>query len=522
MGPEGIKPMIEQEQSADIIEKQKRLEDARLEVEQIVDALGKHIDEGIKEGIAVFRASDINTTGSCEGHDDHGTGGPYIDVESKELDVLQKKLDTLPQHEDPEADDPQREAIRHEMLVKNLVERKKLAVLLEEFYSDRPANWDARLYINSLANGWSRLESQGVEFQDIETDPSKKKENLGRFQYEMQDFIAFAKKKFFEKSLDTIPKKNQERNTGNLPDVLEFRKLLKDVFFTGDAVAKWKEIFPRESKTLETGDPDAWVEKYLFYLAEESGGSENLQEFTEALQPHFDFIRETGVYPTIFRDLFLDWKNRGNSGFDSTFANKEKLSAYIYNATLRDREKIQEEPRRMEERFRHNLLADPQEVNAGVYREELEPQVSGAVFSLRAKGYNTFQSGYSSLENGSQFIDFRKEDTEFIKNILNDSEIKNLFQSDGVSIESEEFDDRLTVTLKSEDPKRDLEFWKRVWDAFAEKMPDRGFSATPPIELGSYATFIERQHAIRNKKKTYLGNGLEFDGKNVKRTESNE
>lgn len=522
MGPEGIKPMIEQEQSADIIERQKRLNDARLEVEQIVDALGKHIDEGIKEGIAVFRASDINTTGSCEGHDDHGTGGPYIDVESKELNALQKKIDVLPRPEDPEADDPQREVIRHEMLVKNLEERKKLATLLEEFYCDRPANWDARLYINSLANGWSRLESQGVEFQDIETDPSKKKENLSRFQYEMQDFIAFTKKKFFEKSLDIVHEKKQARDTEDLPDVPEFRKLLKDIFFTGDAIEKWKEVFPRESKTLETGDPETWVNKYLSYLAEESGGSENLQEFAEALQPHFNFIRETGVYPTIFRDLFLDWKNRGNSGFDSTFADKEKLSAYIYNATLRDREKIQEEPKRMEERLKRNLLADAEEINAGVYRDELEPQVSDAVFLMRRKGYNTFQSGYSSLENGSQFIDFRKEDAEFIKGVLNNLEIKNLIQDDGVSIESEEFDDRLTVTLKSENPKRGLEFWKRVWDAFADKMPDRGFSATPPIELGSYATFIERQNAIRNKKKTYLGNGLEFDGENVKKTESKD
>lgn len=82
--------------------------------------------------------------------------------------------------------------------------------------------------------------------------------------------------------------------------------------------------------------------------------------------------------------------------------------------------------------------------------------------------------------------------------------------------------DRLTVTLTSKNPRRDLEFWKHMWDIFAEKMPDRGFSATPPIELGSYATFIERQNTIRNGKKTCLGNGLEFDGTTVKRTESKE
>ena len=85
--------MIEQE--PDVIEKQRRLDEARLEVEQIVDALGKPIDEGIKEGIVVLHASGINTTGSCEGHSDRGTGGPYIDVESKELSALWKQMQAL-------------------------------------------------------------------------------------------------------------------------------------------------------------------------------------------------------------------------------------------------------------------------------------------------------------------------------------------------------------------------------------------------------------------------------------------
>jgi hypothetical protein len=48
-----------------------------------------------------------------------------------------------------------------------------------------------------MARGWSRIENQGVEFQDIENDPAKKKEMLQKFQAEMAEFTRFMKDKFF-------------------------------------------------------------------------------------------------------------------------------------------------------------------------------------------------------------------------------------------------------------------------------------------------------------------------------------
>ena len=183
---------------------------------------------------------------------------------------------------------------------------------------------------------------------------------------------------------------------------------------------------------------------------------------------------------------------------------------------IRAKEKTEDEPRRMKERLQRSPLADNDEVSAGIYREELEPQVSEAVFSLRKKGYGTFQSGiYYNLEKGSQFIDFTREDAEFIKNALNNPALNELMRDEGVSVETEDSGDRLSIILNPNNPRHDLAFWKKIWNIFAEAMPDRGFSATPPIELGSYKTFIDRQKAIRSGKKTYVGYGLEYDGKTV-------
>jgi len=373
-------------------------------------------------------------------------------------------------------------------------------------------------------NGWSRLENQGTEFQDIETDPVKKKENLGRFQFEMQEFIAFAKKKFFEQE-STGAVETEKKSDEKLPDVPEFRALLKDVLFSDSIVEDWRRPFADEQETPKEINFEADVDKYLAYIVEATDNPEKLEKFVDALKPYFDSIRKIGAYPALFRDLLSIYDGKmadGNGVLDSSriFGDVEKFSTYVINGMIRAKEKTQDEPRRMKERLEKSPLADTDEVNAGIYREELEPQVSDAVFSLRKKGYSTFQSGLYNLDEGSQFIDFNKEDAEFIKKTLDNSSIKKLLQGEGVSIKTEESDDRLSLVLNPDNPRQDLVFWKKIWDTFVEAMPNRGFNATPPIELGSYKTFIERQNAIRSGKKTYVGYGLQYeDGKVTERSD---
>lgn len=149
----------------------------------------------------------------------------------------------------------------------------------------------------------------------------------------------------------------------------------------------------------------------------------------------------------------------------------------------------------------------------------MEPQVSDAVFVLRKKGYDTFQSGFDDLADGSQFLDFNLEenmhDPDTLKAVFEDEQVKNLLEKDHVHAEAKIFKDRLTLAFTPENPHMTLEEWKKVFDSFAETLPDRGQSAPPPTRLGSYETFLERQKKLRSGEKTYLGYGLEFDGKSV-------
>lgn len=174
-----------------IIEKEAKLEEIRKKANECVDKLDEKIDEGIKESIVMLGAFDINTTASCEGHIDHGIGGPYIDIEAKDVQELNKRLEEISGNKKEE------EKIVSDIEKKNLEERKKLMPFLDEFYKDRNVPYSDRLVVQSKARGWSRIESQGVDLQVIETNDIKK-ENLSRYQKEMQEFTKFLKDKYFE------------------------------------------------------------------------------------------------------------------------------------------------------------------------------------------------------------------------------------------------------------------------------------------------------------------------------------
>lgn len=162
-------------------------------VDQLGDRLGLGVDEGIKETVAAFHVMDINTTASHEGKlDRHPI--PYIDVESAEAQVLNDELRTI-------KDESAKEAIHEKILRSNLAERRKLIPLLEEFYTDRKVPYEVRLGITSYARGWSRVENQGADFQEIEEDESVKKARLEQFQEEMHAFTEFLKTKFFTRSV---------------------------------------------------------------------------------------------------------------------------------------------------------------------------------------------------------------------------------------------------------------------------------------------------------------------------------
>lgn len=63
-------------------EKGNTLRHIRKEIDETGDALGKPIDEGIKETVVFLNALGIPTASSCEGHTDWGAPWPHIGVEA--------------------------------------------------------------------------------------------------------------------------------------------------------------------------------------------------------------------------------------------------------------------------------------------------------------------------------------------------------------------------------------------------------------------------------------------------------
>lgn len=189
MNPEKLNTVPSAEQV--IEDRIKKWQEKLANVDKLADGLGLGIDEGIKEAVVAFHAFEINTTGSHEGKIDRHPV-PYIDVESPDIEELSKKLDKL---EDGGTEDEQ-DGIRDEIFRKNLEERKKVIPLLEEFYSERKVPYEIRLGITSMARGWSRIESQGADFQEIEKDEEIKKQRLHQLQEEMHAFAEFLKNKY--------------------------------------------------------------------------------------------------------------------------------------------------------------------------------------------------------------------------------------------------------------------------------------------------------------------------------------
>ena len=163
----------------------------RLEIDGIGDKLGLGIDEGVKDTVTAFHVLDINTTGSHEGKFDRYPI-PYIDVECSNIYELNERLDNAESEEE-------KEFILKEIITGNLKERQKILTYIEEFYKDREVPFEVKIGIQNLARGWSRIQSQGAELQEIETDSDLKKKRLELFQKEMHEFTEFLKNKFFNR-----------------------------------------------------------------------------------------------------------------------------------------------------------------------------------------------------------------------------------------------------------------------------------------------------------------------------------
>ena len=72
----------EVEEESQKSQKEIEWENKRKEIEGWGDRLGKGIDEKVKDTVVAFNLLEIPTSSSCEGHLDHGTLAPWIEIET--------------------------------------------------------------------------------------------------------------------------------------------------------------------------------------------------------------------------------------------------------------------------------------------------------------------------------------------------------------------------------------------------------------------------------------------------------
>jgi hypothetical protein len=150
-------------------------------------------------------------------------------------------------------------------------------------------------------------------------------------------------------------------------------------------------------------------------------------------------------------------------------------------AKLRKRT-VEQGEREAEERKEKNPKATDEELSAGVYKEHLEPQVRDAVFSLRRKGYTTYESGFGGYDG--QTIAFEKN---YLENFQFPEKLAQKLAGLGVKLEIQP--DRIWLTFEKF---ADLDEIKKIWDEIAETLPDLGGPAEPS-QLEGAKSFRKRQ-----------------------------
>ena len=191
------------------IPKEQYWHEMRLRVAQMTDKLGKRVDAGIAETVVALNALGILTTASCEGHLDHGTGAPWVDIEDPNASEQSAEVGRLFQHalhvqrqraqiteEVMHLFEQAHQAKQHVKRI-HLAMRYRLLVYLAAFYEHRQVPYDIRLVIQARdTTGRSRLESQGADFQDV-APPDVKAQKLREYQEEIHAFTAFLKDRYF-------------------------------------------------------------------------------------------------------------------------------------------------------------------------------------------------------------------------------------------------------------------------------------------------------------------------------------
>ncbi len=210
-------------------EKEDKLGEIKQEVESIGDRLGRGVDENIKETVVMFKASELPTSDSCEGHIERGLPVPYVEVsapnepeerftgQNEAFEKAAKKYNiTIYEAKTSQIDEAYWEAMKEcsqneetEKYKKWDEENEKLLTkgqgFLEEFYKDRKVDPNVKLQIEEGVGNF-RIHNGGEDYQPVieneqefsEEEKKARAEKLEKYRAEMQEFTKFLKKKYFE------------------------------------------------------------------------------------------------------------------------------------------------------------------------------------------------------------------------------------------------------------------------------------------------------------------------------------
>jgi hypothetical protein len=213
-------------------EKNLKLEEIRHEVENIGDRIGRPIDEGIRETVVMFKANELPTSDSCEGHIERGLPVSYVEVsapnepeerfvgQNETFEKVARKYNiTLEEAKVSKIDEAYWEAMKEcsqkeetEEYKKWNKENEKLLAkghnLLEKFYKERTVEPDIKLQIEEGVGNF-RIHNGGKDYQPVieeerefsEEEKKMRSAKVEKYRLEMKEFTNFLKGKYFEGSL---------------------------------------------------------------------------------------------------------------------------------------------------------------------------------------------------------------------------------------------------------------------------------------------------------------------------------
>ena len=177
-------------------------------VEQFTDRLGATIDEGIFETVVVFNLLGFRTFQSCEGHLDHGSPYPWVDVIdaerfSRHTNMWIHVCELEEQAKETRTAETYDQYLSADTYLRTLSARweaedplfRRLIDLLDAFYASQLEQNPARLLVKRREPGMYRI-APGFSASAKEIPDAFKASYLARGQAEIQAFTCFLKRQW--------------------------------------------------------------------------------------------------------------------------------------------------------------------------------------------------------------------------------------------------------------------------------------------------------------------------------------